>query len=180
MLLVGTLCERKGTDVFVRACGILRRKGIPFRAKIVGGPLDTAWGDAIRALVGSEGLQETVELAGEKREGMDGIYREGDILAVPSRRENYPRVIMEAMGWGMPVAATAVDGIPSMVSDGETGILVPPENPEAFAGVLERLLRSPQLRCELGVAGWNRAEALFSPDKYVEAMLSLYHGMGAS
>lgn len=180
VLLVGTLCERKGTDVFVRSCGILKRKGIPFRAKIVGGPLEVSYGESIRALVASEGLAETVELVGEKREGMDELYRQGDVLAVPSRRENYPRVIMEAMGWGMPVAACAVDGIPSMVADGETGLLVPPEKLEELANALERLLVSPGLRREMGAAGRKRAEELFAPAKYVDSMLSLYQETGAS
>jgi glycosyltransferase involved in cell wall biosynthesis len=178
VLLVGALCERKGTDVFVRACGVLKRKGIPFHAEIVGGALDAAYGDSIRALVASEGLAETVVLAGERREGMDAINREGDVLAVPSRRENYPRVIMEAMGWGMPVVASAVDGIPSMVADGATGILVPPENPEALASAMERLLLSPQLRCDLGEAGRKCAETLFSPEKYADAMMELYNDAG--
>jgi len=180
VLLVGALCERKGTDVFVRACGVLRRKGISFRAQIVGAPLDPAYGETLRSLVESEGVAETVLLAGEKRDGMDALYREGDLLAVPSRRENYPRVIMEAMGWGMPVVASDVDGIPSMVADGETGLLVPPDDPDTFAAALERLLSSPQLRHDLGAAGRSRAETLFSPTAYVQAMLSLYHDAGAS
>ena len=178
VLLVGALCERKGTDVFVRACGILKGKGIAFRAEIVGGALDAAYGDSIRALVASEGVAETVVLAGERREGMDGIYRKGDVLAVPSRRENYPRVIMEAMGWGMPVVASAVDGIPSMVTDGGTGLLVPPDNPEALAAALERLLLAPQLRSDLGEAGRKRAETLFSLEKYADAMMELYRDAG--
>lgn len=180
VLLVGTLCERKGTDVFVRACGILKGKGISFRAKIAGGPLEVAYGETVHALVASENLGGMVELMGEKREGMGALYREGALLAAPSRRENYPRVIMEAMGWGMPVAASAVDGIPSMVADGETGLLVPPDNPEALAGAMEKLLVSPELRAAMGAAGRKRAETLFSPAQYADAMLSLYREAGAS
>ena len=67
-----------------------------------------------------------------------------------------------------------------MVSDGKTGLLVPPEDPEALAAALERLLLSPQLRHDLGTAGRKRAEAIFSPAKYVDSMSSLYREMGAS
>ena len=180
VLLVGTLCEWKGTDLFVRACGILRRKGVAFRAKIVGGALDAAYGEGIRALVASQGVAETVEWVGEKREGVDELYRRAALLAAPSRRDSYPRVVMEAMGWGLPVAASAVDGIPSMVADGETGLLVPPEDPEELAGAMEVFLLSSKKRQAFGAAGRKRAETLFSPAQYVDAMRSLYREAGAS
>ena len=176
LLFAGALCEGKGADIFLRACGILHRRGIRFRAKMAGLEMEAGYA----ALAASENLEGTVVLTGVVREGLDAFYRETALLAAPSRRDSYPRVVMEAMGWGIPVVASGTDGIPFMVQDGKTGLLVPPGDPEALAGAMERLLLSPRLRFDYGMAGRSRAEGLFSPAKYAERMLSHYRDMGAA
>jgi glycosyltransferase involved in cell wall biosynthesis len=85
-----------------------------------------------------------------------------DILAVPSLFEGMPNVALEAMAAGLPVAATRVGGVPEVVLDGETGLLVPPADAPTLAGALARLAQEPELRRRLGAAGKARACEQFS------------------
>ncbi len=78
------------------------------------------------------------------------------------------------MAAGLPVVASAVGGIPEAVADGETGLLVPPNDPEALAGALGRLLADPELRRRLGAAGRRRAEALYDVPHFRREHLALY------
>jgi len=96
---------------------------------------------------------------------------------LPARRDPLPRVVMEAMCHGLPVVASRVDGIPEMVVDGETGILVEPENVEGFAEALARLLADPELRHRMGTAGHARAQKIFTVEAYRGAMLKAYKGL---
>jgi glycosyltransferase involved in cell wall biosynthesis len=81
-----------------------------------------------------------------------------------------PRVVMEAMAAGLPVIAYRGGGVPEMVVDGETGILVDTGNREALAGAMLDLARNPQLRATLGQAGRARAREMFSVDRHIGRM----------
>jgi len=78
------------------------------------------------------------------------LYRNSAVVVVPSLYENFPNVCLEAMASGMPLVASNVGGIPEMVDDGKTGILVPPGDPAALADAICEFLGNPQLRAELG------------------------------
>ena len=81
-----------------------------------------------------------------------------DLFVLPSLYEGMPLSILEAMGAGLPVIATAVDGTPEVVEDGETGLLVPPADPAALARAVVRLLDDRALAVRLGQNGRARAE----------------------
>jgi glycosyltransferase involved in cell wall biosynthesis len=83
-------------------------------------------------------------------------------LVVPSRWEAMPLAVLEAMHAGMPVVATDVGSLREIVVDGETGIVVPPQDPQALAGACLRLAGDPSLRARLGAAGRERARRDFS------------------
>ena len=74
------------------------------------------------------------------------LFRRADIFVLPSVNEGFPIVLMEAMSFGLPIVATTVAGIPELVKDGETGILVPPRDPQALADAIARSIESPDLR----------------------------------
>jgi glycosyltransferase involved in cell wall biosynthesis len=103
-----------------------------------------------------------------------------DVLVQPSRADNLPLSILEAMAAGLPVVGTRVGGIPELLVDGETGLLVEPESPRALADALEQLAGDPERARELGRNGAARAAEHFSPDGIAARMVALYEGLCAS
>ena len=96
-----------------------------------------------------------------------------DVLAVPSSRESFGLAALEAMACGTPVVATRVGGLPELIIDGETGMLVPPEDARAMADALLAVLRDRELAARLGAAGRARAAADFSEQKMHSAWTEL-------
>jgi glycosyltransferase involved in cell wall biosynthesis len=94
-------------------------------------------------------------------------YRRADLFALASRiagdgdRDGLPNVLMEAQSQALACIATDVSAIPELIADGETGLLVPPEDAAALAATLERLIRNPALRARLGGAGQAKLRAAF-------------------
>jgi glycosyltransferase involved in cell wall biosynthesis len=103
-----------------------------------------------------------------------GWLRSFDVLALPSRTEGLPLAAVEAMLAGVPVVATAVGSVPEAVRDGETGLLVPPEDPHALAAALRRVLEDGELRRRLVEAGRALAEERFTPAAAARAYEELY------
>jgi glycosyltransferase involved in cell wall biosynthesis len=97
-----------------------------------------------------------------------------DVFVLPSRGDNAPMAVLEAMASGLPVVATRVGGVPELVRDGETGILVPADDPAALAAAVERLAGDRSLRSRLGEAGFTRVTTEFSLDRAVSETVRLY------
>lgn len=163
--MVGTMIPEKGIDVCLEACRILKERGVPFELHLVGYWLRDAVRREADDFIARHGLASSVRILGEIRSG-SGIYENFAIFFLPTRRDSFPRVVMEAMGHALPVVATRVDGIPEMVEDGSSGILVEPGDAPGFADALERLLRDPGLRARMGQTGRELAESRFSPEAY--------------
>jgi glycosyltransferase involved in cell wall biosynthesis len=96
------------------------------------------------------------------------------VVVLPSHREGLPMVLLEAMAHGRPVVATRVGGMPSMVEEGRTGILVEPGEPTALRAAIERLLDDPDSRRRLGAAAREKVAELCSWDRVVEQTLAAY------
>ena len=103
-----------------------------------------------------------------------------DVLVQPSRADNLPLSILEAMAAGLPVVGSRVGGIPELIVDGVTGFVVEPESPRALADALERLAASPELRKELGGKGAERVAEHFSSEQVARRMVALYEELCAS
>jgi glycosyltransferase involved in cell wall biosynthesis len=97
-----------------------------------------------------------------------------DLFVLPSRGDNLPLAVMEAMAAGLPVVATRVGGVPELVADGETGLLVEPDDPAALAAAIDDLARDPARRRAYGDAGARRMRERFAPEAVAERMLALY------
>ena len=167
------LGRRKGVDVFLEICRRLHELDVSFDARLIG---DWESPDERRRamdFIRENGLNGVVKDLGLV-EDMAPVYAQTDLLLLPARRDPLPRVVMEAMCWGIPVVASRVDGIPEMVEDGVTGLLAPPEDAAGFAAAADRLLKDPELRRRMGEAGRDRARRLFSPEAYRAAMREIY------
>lgn len=149
VLAVGRLVRQKGFDVLLEALARLDRVDVDL--VVAGeGPVRTALEEARVRL----GLGDRVHLIGEADPTrIASLYRGALLVACPSRWEGLPLVCLEAMASGRAVVATAVDGIPDAVLDGETALLVPPEDPGPLAVALGRLLDDDERRARFGARG---------------------------
>ncbi len=157
LLSVGRLVEKKGQDTLLEACALLRDRGLVFRVEVVGeGPQRARLEDAIHRL----GLNGHVALLGSRdRDEVRAAYDRAHVFVLPCRqtsvgdRDGLPVAIVEAMAVGVPVVTTPVAGIPELVGDGVSGILVPPDDPARLAEAVERVLTDRALRSRLVVGG---------------------------
>ena len=166
---LGRLVPIKGFDLLARALPAVVAQIPSARVLLVGDGAERAHLGAIAA---SMGIAERLRMTGETTD-VASYLAAADVVAVPSRNEGMGRVIVEAMALGLPVVATAVGGIPDVVTDGECGRLVEPEDVDALAAALIELGRDPALRRKLGEAAVRRAEA-FSTAVASEKLLAVY------
>ena len=178
IVAIGRLIEKKGFADLIRACELLRKRGYDFRCQIIGeGPLE----EDLRAQIDDGGLLGQIDLAGphpqhEVRSRLAGaaLFVLPCIAEPGGAMDNLPTVIMEAMAAGLPVVSTQIGGVPEMVVENETGLLVSPNDPSALAEALERLMVDPALARRLGQAGYERACARFSIERNVCELLKLF------
>jgi len=178
LLFVGRLIERKGAEFAVRAVAELRRRGRAARLTIVG---DGADRPRLEALIKELGLFGVVELAGAlPHDAVAEHYRTASVLLMPAvtdwkgEQEGFGMVLVEAMASGLPVVATRSGGIPDVVRDGATGLLVPERDPEALATAAARLLDDPPLAQRLATAARAELESRFAPDVIARGYEAVY------
>lgn len=153
IVAVGRLVEKKGFDDLLRACAIMRDAGREFRCELIG---DGDEREALDTLHRELGLGDRVELTGAlPREEVVSRIRRASVMAAPcvvgedGNRDGLPTVLLEAMALGTPCVSTPVTGIPEVVRDGRTGLMVPEHDPAALAAALGRVLDAPPLGREL-------------------------------
>ena len=157
VLTVAHMYPRKNLGTLLRAYALLARDGIPFQGWLVGaGPCRREW----ERLSDSLGLTGRVEFLGiiPRRELVDR-YRRAAVFCLPSRQEGFGIVFLEAMVNAIPIVAARAAAVPETVADGEVGLLVDPDDPEALANRLALLLTDPGRRQAMGEAGRCRVEA---------------------
>ena len=177
VLAVGRLVETKGFHLLLEACARLRQEGRDCRCLIVGeGPE----AEHLKNLVVDLGLEERVELPGRLQpEELLPLFRRADLLAMPAcvrncDQDGIPTVLIEALAMEIPVVATRVSGFPELVRDGDTGLLVAPDNPEALAAALARLLADHGLGRRLAAAGRELVVAEFNSQRSAARLLELF------
>lgn len=144
---VGRLDYQKAPEDFVSAIARLRRDDV-YAVWIGDGPLRPEISEQIARL----GLESRVMLLGERSDVPD-LLPGLDVFAMASRYEGLPCALVEAMTFGLPVVATAVNAVPDLVVPGETGLLVPPQRPDVLATALDHLLAHAERATRLGLAG---------------------------
>jgi glycosyltransferase involved in cell wall biosynthesis len=155
-IVVANLIAYKGHADLVEALALL---DAPPSLCLVGeGPEHQRLAELVRA----RGLDHVVMLAGAAPDAR-ALLADYQFAVLPSHAEGLPNAVLEAMAAGLPVVATSVGGVPDVLADGVTGLLVPPRDPAALAAAIERLAGDPALRCAMGAAG-RRAAARLSMD----------------
>jgi len=178
LLFVAQLAERKGAPILVEACRILAERGVSFRCVIVGdGPQKAL----VEQLVEQYALQEVVELAGVVfQEHLKEYLNRADVFVLPCMiasngdMDGIPVSLMEAMAMEIATVSTYVSGIPELIEDGQSGLLVKEKDAEALADALQRLLEDDELRTRLGKNGRQKVMEEFNIDKSAAQLATLF------
>lgn len=168
--IVGRLFPIKNHALFVDAAARVVAEGVDARFVIVG---DGALRPEIEARIRDVRMTDRIVITGW-RSDLPAVYADLAVLVVSSDNEGTPFSIIEAMAAGVAVVATRVGGIPDVVRDGVTGVLVPPRDPDALATAIASLLRDPVRRRTLGEAGRADAIARFDAARMVSETTALY------
>jgi glycosyltransferase involved in cell wall biosynthesis len=166
---------RKGLDIFLHALAMLRARGIPFRACLVGGGqlLETH-----RQLAARLGLAECTAVVGRVPDSY-AYLEHADVFALPSLEEGSGSVsLLEAMQAGAAPVVSRLDGLPEDVSDGESALLLEPGDPAALATSLGRLLRDAELRARIKRGAHQRYLERFSAEAFAADLQRIYSGLG--
>jgi glycosyltransferase involved in cell wall biosynthesis len=170
LLAITRLVPQKGVDVAVRALRELQRDVPEARLVVLGEGAERA---RLEALALELGVRDRVLLPGRVGDVAAWLSR-AELLVHPVRWEGFGLALLEAMLVARPVVASAVSSIPEIVVDGETGVLVPPDDPRALAAAIGGLLADPERAARLGAAGRERARREFSVEKMAAGTLAVY------
>jgi glycosyltransferase involved in cell wall biosynthesis len=172
VLLVGQLIHRKGGDILLDAMARVRRHIPDARVAFAG---VGAFEPELRAQAARLGIESQVEFLGElPREAAIAAYRNSRVIAIPSRSEGLPLVLLEAQWLGIPVVGSAVDGLQEAIQHGENGLLVPPEDSDALAAAITLLLSDHDAYTAIGACARSRALERFAPQVMVRRFAKVY------
>ena len=179
VLAVGRLVSKKGFDTLIEACATLKNVGVSFETQIIGesGEHETE----LRNRISRHGLEAHIHLAGPRTQAqLLREYQQATVFCLPCRvlkngdRDGIPNVLMEAMSCGLPVVTTDVSGIPELIRNGVNGLLIPPDDPEALAGALQRLFRDPLFAESLGSEAAKTISENFDGEQTTKELASLF------
>jgi len=172
--VIGTaavLEERKGHRFLLEAAALLKRRGHRLKYRFAG---DGSERERLQQIVLELGLREDVEMIGFVSD-IPAFLSTIDIFVLPSVYEGLGVAILEAMAAGKPVVATRVGGIPELVSDAATGLLVPPMNPQALTEAISTLLSQPGLAQQMGETGRGRVRKDFTVEQMAKKNEDFYY-----
>jgi glycosyltransferase involved in cell wall biosynthesis len=179
--VVATLRPQKALDVLLRAVPLVREE-IPAAAVLIAGGGDEVGGpeeQRLHAVAAELGLGDELRFLGERSDVPD-LVAAFDVAALSSDYEGSPLSVMEYMEAGKPVVATRVGGLPDLVEDGVTGLLVDPQDPAALAAALVAVLRDPERAARMGAAGRERRRDRFSIEATARNVGDLYEELFAA
>ncbi len=180
ILCVASLWEMKGHAYLVDACRLLHQRGIDFHCHFIG---DGERRTQLVEQIAHAGLQDAFTFLGPQPRGVVlRMLHQAHVKVLASvplpdgLRDGIPVALMEAMACALPVVSTVVSGIPELVENGVSGILVAPRDPIALANALERLARDPELRARMGRSGRDRVLREFNLAANAERLAALFAG----
>ncbi len=181
LLTVARLVDKKGYDDVLRALAWLKKEGLELEYDVYGAGEER---QNLEALVQELGLKKVRFHGSVTQPVVLEAYRAGGVFVLGSResengdRDGIPNSMAEAMSMELPVVATKVSGIPELVEEERTGLLVPQRNPEALALAIQRLFVEPHLAARLGKAGREKVAAVFDADRCIDVCAKLLFPYG--
>lgn len=176
ILMVARISAEKGHVVAVQAISMLRSRGIEARLRLVGpGDID----EIVMPMARKFGVADLIDHVGplEPKDVAEELGR-ATVFALPSFAEGLPIVIMEAMVNGCPVVASGISGVPELVEDGVTGVLVPPARADLLADALADLLTDDDLRHEMSAAARSRVAHLHDGERQINLLVDSFERAG--
>jgi glycosyltransferase involved in cell wall biosynthesis len=177
----GSLVEKKGLAYLVEAAALLRARGVALRVELVG---EGAQRGALENAIARHDLANSVVLVGSMpHEQLVERMRTSAMVVLPciETRDGFmdgiPNILIESLALEVPVISTPISGIPELVVDGETGLLVPPRDAAALANAIEALLRDPERGRSLGRRGRARVETMFDLDRNVGELVARFRAI---
>lgn len=175
--VVGRVEPDKGGDDAVAAFASMRAAHPDSILAFLGAAdMQGRWVRTLRAAAADAGLEDAVHFLGERPRAAR-LMPAFDFILHPSRHEALPRVLIEALQSGVPAVAYAVGGVPEVIEDGRTGVLVAPGDTRALGSAVTALASNPLRRARLGRAGPDRARERFSVEAMARAMVRIYSGL---
>lgn len=170
---VGNIRRVKGHDILIKAAAAVVAQFPEVSFNIAGDVLESGYFAELRTLIGDLNLSDHFHFVG----GVDNLREylsTADIFVLPSRSEGFSNAIVEAMAASLPVVATNVGGNAEAVTDGVSGLIVPPEDPTALAAAITRLLSEPSKAQQMGAAGKKLASEKFTTDAMMHQITLAY------
>jgi len=174
--LVGRLSTEKGVDIFLRAAARVLTELPSTKFVVVGEGPDR---EKLELLIDELKIRESVSMLGH-RDDMPSVYASFEIMVSASRQEGLPIAILEGMASRRPLIATTVGAVPTVVLNGRTGVVLPPENFEALASEIVSLLNDSSRRESLGAAARKLVEEEFSAERMTADYLRVYEEAAAA
>jgi len=169
------LTPEKGVDVLVRAAALVRRHVPDLRVLVLGGTQaghETYWAELLQ-LTTELGLSDVVCFAGFVEQPFER-WAGARLYVQPSRQEGFGLAVAEAMAGGLPVVASAVGGLVEVLDGGRAGVLVRPDDPDALADAVTKLLDDPARAARLASTGRERAAAHYTVDRMIDGVEAVY------
>ncbi len=163
----------KNPQTLVQACGLLARRNVRAHLFVAGD------GEMMRELQAQSrelGIADRTHWLGHVPDPTS-LLQASDVFLLATIGEAFGLVLAESMACGVPVVGTASGGIPEVVADGQTGLLVPPLDPQAFADAIERLAKDTELHARFSRQGIERVERHFTMERTVEDTMKIYESL---
>jgi glycosyltransferase involved in cell wall biosynthesis len=172
VLSVGRLSREKAHQDLIEACKSLRetKPEVAFKLIIVG---DGPERSRLEAAVESKESKASVIFTGQVND-VHSFYAIADVFVLPSHSEGSPNVLLEAMAANLPIVATAVGGVPEMLADHESALLVPPNDPPSLATAISSLLGDKVLAQRLATNAGTLVDTRFDPETYARSLVKIY------
>ncbi len=177
--LIGRISPWKGQHIFLQAAARVYQKFPEARFFIVGSALfgEAEYDRKVRSLTESLGISDLVTFTGFRKDVQNMIADMDLIVHASTTGEPFGQVIIEGMAAGKPVIATDGGGVPEIVEDGKTGILVPMGDVQAMADAIGRMLADPALAADMGARGRERVRDYFTIERKARNVEAVYQGM---